>query len=69
MAEDKEVRVKVIHIHTTAAYGQTFPVWIVLVNGEYRATFRYESDKDYLLERIKAQVPGKVLFEEVYRDP
>lgn len=66
---DTEVRLKITHIHNVSYRGESFEAWIMFVDGIYNATFRHESDLNMFLDCFKARVSGKIVLEQVYRDP
>lgn len=67
--QDKDVRVKVTHINTVTTNGEPHEAWMLVVEGQYRATFRHESDLNWFLTFLQEQIEGKLVFEQVYRDP
>jgi hypothetical protein len=67
--QDKDVRVKIMNLHSVAYDGGSMSAFLVLVDNQYRATFRYQEDLNNFLEHLKSRITGKIIFEEVYRDP
>jgi len=65
---DTEVRVKIMHLHSVMTDGESHQAWLLLVNGKYRATFRFESDLDGFLEFFQTIIPDKkIVYEIVYK--
>jgi hypothetical protein len=65
---DKEVRVKIMDIHSVCTDGEPHHAWIFMVNGKYRATFRYESDLEGFIQWFQTTIPDKkIIFEKVYK--
>ena len=65
---DKDVLVKIMHIHNVSYQGESCEAYILLVNRKYCATFRYKEDLDRYLDWFKSQVTGRIIIEVAYKD-
>ena len=66
--QDTDVLVKVMHIHNVVSNGKTHEAFVLLIDRQYRATFRYKEDLDHYLDWFKTQVQGRIIIEEAYKN-
>ena len=66
--EDMDVLIKIMHINTVSAFGECHEAFILLINKQYRATFRYEEDLNRYLEWFKTSLPGRrFILEQAFK--
>lgn len=63
---DREVRYKVMAIHSVCTNGEPHSVWILSIEGKYRASFRFESDLVWFMDKLKSEIDGKLVEELPY---
>lgn len=60
---DTDVIVKILSHKSITYEGQSIEAWIISINGKYVATFTYEDDLTWYLDRLASKTKMNIIIE------